>query len=402
MLKSRPRFRLQPGRTGPCAPALLLAGALLAGCAAQTAELSAGGFAAGDGGRLSLAVAQSRAQFPELSAQGLAYAMRESKAGGGAPELALRGTGVGFSRGLQLKERGKGSIQLYLDKATYARGYAVVQLEGGAEEKWPIVAYELRGKAGERFEFSYLLAPPGGGLRYLVLLGGNYTDAGKEVLAYEGTLFIPAAGKPVDEWARAFKFDFGYKYPARAAYLAGVDEAESLFRELQRDVPAIQSLSERAAKTENDAASARQTGDGATARRGPDPAALAARAGDLKAQLAQKIGETEAKALHYYEVRTAADNAYAAFVLTNPYTWRNIAGQADAYKRWQKVEFHHPAIDKLVETLVTFLPDPKRLESARSQAMALFAKNNNWDKNPEAQETPPAQTPSKAEKPSGM
>ncbi|HEX7929163.1 MAG TPA: hypothetical protein VF678_16325, partial [bacterium] len=118
----------------------------------------------------------------------------------------------------------------------------------------------------------------------------------------------------------------------------------------------------------------------------------------LKAQARDRAAATEARALRYYEVRTAVDNGYAAFVLTNPYTWRDTAGQAELYKRWQKVEFHHPQIDDLVATLVPLLPDGKKLEDARTQAMALFAKNNNWDKNPEKAEVAPEKPPAKAEK----
>lgn len=385
--------------------AVLLAVALLVSCATKTTELTAGGLAAGDGDRISLALAQTRAQFPELSARGLPYAMRESKDDGAAPELALRGSGIGFSQGLQLAERTKGTIQLYLDKASYARGYAVVQLDGGSQETWPIVAFELRGSAADRFEFTYLLSTPGGGLRYLALLGGTYSDAGKDLLAYEGTLFIPTAGKPLDAWVRAYKFDFGYAYPVRPTYQTGVEEAESLFRELQKDVATIQALSERLSKAEGEVTAMKEGGDSGTTRKGPDPVTLDARVADLKSQLIQKTAETEAKALRYYEVRTSVDNTYAAFVLTNPYTWRDRAGQADYYKRWQKVEFHHPAIDNLIETLVPFLPDSKRLESTRAQAMALFAKNNNWDKNPDRQAAPvppKREKGGKEEKPAGM
>jgi hypothetical protein len=337
--------------------------------------------AAGDGARLSLAVAQAHAQFPELSAQGLVYEPRDIGSPGASPELALRGTGVGFSRGLQLEERSKGVLALYLDKTSYARGHAVLHLEGEAEQTWPIAAYELRGKADGRFEYSYLLAGPGGGLRYLVILGARYSREGVEHLAYEGILLIPTPGKPLDEWARAYKFDFGFNFPARPDYQTGVDEAETLFRQLQRDVPALERLSERLEQTRAEAASAR--GAGSTGpRRGADPAQLDARAAELTEQARHLAAEAEAKALRYYQVRTAVDNAYAAFVLTTPYTWRDVDGQSEYYRRWQKVEFHHPAIDDLVARLASHLPDSVKLQKARAEAMALFARNNNWDKDP--------------------
>ncbi|HEX7927272.1 MAG TPA: hypothetical protein VF678_06760, partial [bacterium] len=217
-------FRLgQPAFFGIAALVLVLA--TLCACTPKTTELTGGGFAPGDGNKLSMAFAQARAQFPELSAQGLPYVMREAQ-GKAAPELALQGSGVGFSRGLQLTERTKGAIKVFLDKATYAQGYVAVQLDGSGEQTWPIVAYELRGKASDRFEFSYLLAAPDGALRYLVLMGGAYAESGKDLLAYEGTLFIPTPGKGLESWARAYKFDFGFKYPAKPEYQVGVDEAE--------------------------------------------------------------------------------------------------------------------------------------------------------------------------------
>lgn len=380
---------------------LLLSSLVLVACAGKTTELTAGGFAASNGDALSLAVAQARAQFPELSAQGMAYVPREAKPESTPPMLALQGSGTGFSRGLQLTERTKGSIKLYLDKTSYARGYAVVKLGDAGEERWPIVAYELRGKASDRFEFSYMLEAPDGGLRYLVILGGTYSNGGKDLLAYEGTLFIPTPGKGLAEWARAYKFDFGFKYPVRPAYQEGVDEAETLFRELQGDIPAIDDLSERLERARQAADAAKRAASTASGR-GPDPAALDAKVADLKAQRDKKISETEVKALHYYEVRTQVDNAYAAFVLSNPFTWRDVDGETDYYQRWQKVEFEHPLIDQLMDRLVTYLPDAKRLETSRAAAMALFAKNDNWDKNPAKKAVAPESGAAKPEKPAGM
>lgn len=367
-------------RVGP-GPWLALAGLLIHGCASTSLPLSAGGFAAGDGGRLSLAVAQARAQFPELSAQGLAHEARDGGESQIAPELVLQGDGVGFSRGLQLEERSKAALQLYLDKTSYARGYAAVRLEGREKQTWPIVAYELRGKASGRFEYSYLLAGPEGSLRYLVILGGGYSRDGVERLAFEGILLIPAPGKPLDEWARAYKFDFGFTFPARPDYQAGVAEAEALFRELQRDVLALERLSEREEQVRAEAASARGAG-------GTGPTQLEARAADLREQIRRLAAETEAKALRYYQVRTAVDNAYAAFVLTTPYTWRDVEGQSEYYRRWQQVEFHHPVIDDLVARLASRLADPDRLRKTRAEAMALFARNNNWDKDPARKAAP--------------
>jgi hypothetical protein len=239
---------------------------------------------------------------------------------------------------------------------------------------------------------------PTGGLRYLVVLGGPSGESGGESLAYEGLLFIPTPGKPLDEWSRTYKFDFGFHYPAPPAYFAQVDQAESLYRELQHDVPAVETLRERLGKAEADAATAQQAPAGAAQRGGPDPAALDARARELKTQLAQRKAEAAIKALRYYEVRRALDDAYAAFVLTNPYTWRNLEGQAAFYQRWQTVEFHHPRIDELIARLAALLPEPKQLERARSEAMAVFARNNNWDKNPAPK---PRTKDSPKEQPSG-
>jgi hypothetical protein len=85
------------------APLLLLAllGALLAGCAGEAARQGPGGMPALQAARISLVVAQTRAQFPELSGGAIPFEPRKPPAAtpGSAPELALRGSGVGVQPG---------------------------------------------------------------------------------------------------------------------------------------------------------------------------------------------------------------------------------------------------------------------------------------------------------------
>jgi hypothetical protein len=372
-----------PSRRATLAAALA-ALAMLAGCAGSGLPAGPSGLPKADSERLAQAVDQARAQHPKFSALGLTRPREPAARAGGPLEPVLTGTGIGFVRGLQIQEPVKAQARLFLDTTSYARGQLVL-VEGGREETWPIVAYELKGTADGVFRFTYLLSDPARSLRYLVLVGGEYAEGAAKFWGVEGIVIVPGAGPSLEKWEKAYKFDFGFRYPAQPAYQNLVEEAEGLFRSLARDVPALETLDGRIKAVEGELAALRlgaPEGDAAASRQAGRVATLEERLAEMKDQRAERAEDAGNRAARYYDVRMRLDQAYAEFVTTNPYTWRNLEGRQAFYDRWQTVEFHHPRIDELLARLLPLAPNRAKLEPLRAEAMALFARNNNWDKNP--------------------
>ena len=157
--------------------ACMLAGILiLAGCAARgQLKHAEAGMAGGDGERLALAVAQSRAQFPELSALQLRQGplLTEEQAGREEPSLALKGMGVGIAPGVQSGIRDEIELALYIDKSRYDAGYMEVAFDGGHAEIWRIIAHDLRGDVAGAFELFLTLAERVARVRSTEMLWGR-------------------------------------------------------------------------------------------------------------------------------------------------------------------------------------------------------------------------------------
>ncbi|MBI4081532.1 MAG: hypothetical protein HY423_02870 [Candidatus Lambdaproteobacteria bacterium] len=345
-----------------------------------------GGLAAEEANRLSLIVAQTRAQFPELSAVGLAYTPRPApRQAPGAPELVLRGGGTSISPGVQVEPGSSAQVALYLRKPGYAEGYAEVAVDGRPARAWRIVAFDQRGHPDKSFEFLYALADPDGTLHYLAVVGGLYRQAEAEALGIEATLVDPGPAAQLDDWKRAFRIDFGKRFPAVPVYHGLVEEAVARFRDLDRDVPALEGLRQPIAEGDDRLRRLREAplAEGETqAARDAATAEAAARVAGFREQLAAGVAAAETTFLGYYALRAKLDAEYAAFHETNHYRWLSAERQQGFYDHWKQVELHHPAIDELVGRFLPYLKDAAKLLAARSQAMELIRRNDNWDKDP--------------------
>jgi hypothetical protein len=365
-------------------------------CAALAAALSgcrqpagpppvSGGLARGDAARLSLLVAQSRAQHPELSATGLRPAPRRAADGASRPaELALRGNGLGVRPGVQIGEPQPVALALFLDKSHYHAGYARLSFAGQPEETWRIVAYDARGDPKEAFELLYALADPESRVRYLGVLGGYFEQEGRRFLAFEGTLVIPGKGARLEDWERIYKIDFGFKHPAEPLFLAEVERANGLFAGLQQAVAGLGARRDRIelARREREELARQAPSSGQAPGREEELARRDAELVGMRDEQTRAAKEAEALLLGYWALRVSIDTHFAEFAESNAYRWHDRAGQQAWYDQWRQVEFHHPRIDEWQRTLAGFLPDGTALDQARAQAMAVIGRLDNRAKDP--------------------
>lgn len=379
----------RPGRVAAGFAAALAALLLVTGCSSVKSLVGGGGpggLPADEASRVSLVVAQTRAQFADLSGTAIPFEPRTlpDDAAGSVPEPALRGSGTGVQPGLQLDTPERIEAALYLDKQRYARGYLEVTRSGAPPERWPIVAYDQRGKPRETFDFTYVLATPTDELRYLVVIGGRYDEGGEAYLGYEGTLIVPGPGNDLEAWQKAYKLDFGYRFPVVPAHQRKVKQAQALFGELQRDVARLDRLRDGIAASEGELAALQGTAPPAAqaARHDQAIAEEQARRDSLQVQRDALIETTEAKLVRYYGLRKALSDEFAAFTQSNRWRWLDQAGKQAFYDDWKVVELHHPRIDQLVSAFIAHKRDAGKVLEARRAAMDTIARNDNWNRDP--------------------
>jgi len=359
---------------------------LALGCARHDLDLGRGGVSAEDDARLSLALAQVRAQAPPERVSGLNYVPRAEPEGLPEPELAVSGEGGSLSRGFQTGETSRVRIALYLDKSSYTRGYAKIGREGTAEELWRIVAFQLRGEAESDFEFTYLLADPGGNLRTLMLLGGMYREGKADRFAIEGVLFLPdleprrKAYAP-GEWKTAYQFPFVLGEPVPPQYQTLTSEAGELERQLDRDVEELERLSQRLEAL--DAEGAKASGSVPPEKEGSaiQEKAESRRAG-LGKQLRERAAQAQANAVNCLHVRALADSAFAAYLRSNAYAWRDADGRQAAFERWDALDKQAGALEERIARLLPYAPEPHVVEEVRAATEAAVAKNRNASRRP--------------------
>ena len=340
----------------------------------------------------SLVVGQTRAQFPQHSGKKIPYQIRESRLESlPPPELALRGVGISMTPGLQDEAPKRIGLSLFVDKVTYTDGYLEVKTADG-KEVWPIVAFDHTGRADGQFGFTYLLATPLGRLRYLVVIGGGYREKEQSYFGFEGTLIHPEPGKGLEKWKRAYKIDFGYKFPSPPAFPETVALAEKLFGELRGEVREVERLQHTLAAARSGFASLqkRPRGNSSPGEREKTLTKAKGDADSLEASLVDRIAATEAKFHRYYRVRRELAVEFSTFLQTNYYSWRDLPGKQELFDQWKKVEFHHDRIDLLALKFMNHLKEKQKLDQARRMAMKVITSQNNWGKNPgRAQRTPP-------------
>lgn len=368
--------------------AWMILGGAVSGCAGKKLAPSGGGVAPGDAAAVSAVVAQTRAQFPKLSASGVNYITREApgKWQGQSPKLVLTGAGVGVAPGIQVSARVPMECELYLSKPGYDRGYALLSFEGKKQERWRIVAHDHRGRADGEFEFIYLLASPRGELWYLAVIGGGFEQGGGKFRGMEGTLIVPGEDGTVSKWKRAFKIDFGIRQPAIPAYRKMVDEAQEKFKKLRRRLPKLQTLRKRIARSRAQLDVLLNVPDKRQAAQSGGKNIAAA---EEKARLDQLLADQQQQAeaagrelTAYFQLRETIAGEYADFLRSNPYTWAPRAGRQRYHDAWKEVELHHPEIDEISNQVVAYIKDPGAVEQARGGAMAAVRRHNNWGKDP--------------------
>lgn len=364
--------------------AMLLAGSLPAACSLGPGlSRSAGGIVPGEAQELSLTVAQLRAQYPQLSAAGMSYDVRQGPEGelAGRVSLALQGQGRSVTAGIDAAKGEPVSLTLFLDKSNYQEGYARVTVGQGHSSTWPILAFDQRGKADGDFEFLYLLGNPAGGGAYLALLGGNYKDGDAALYGMEGTLLIPSPAGTVAGWQRAYKLDFGFRSPAEPAYRALVDTAERQFRSYERRMSSLERIQAEHQRLEaQHTRLLEQTGD---AEAKPEQlVASEQKLSTLQGQWVSEKAEARALAISYYESRAKLAQAFADFLDSNRYRWRRLEGQQEAFAYWRKAERDTAAADGLTTALLTQLEDPSSVSQARREALAAIERHANGAKAP--------------------
>ena len=371
--------------------ACMLAGILiLAGCAARgQLKHAEAGMAGGDGERLALAVAQSRAQFPELSALQLRQGplLTEQQAGREEPSLALKGMGVGIAPGVQSGIRDEIELALYIDKSRYDAGYMEVAFDGGHAEIWRIIAHDLRGDVAGDFELILTLADGLARVRYLVILGGRYPARKPEYTAYEGTLILPGQGADIAAWERIYKIDFGFRHPLPPAFSAMVDDAQRRTETLKRTIRELEKRKDYIdrARSEMETLAAEPPPELYPELQTLELARRDDEIADMEYGLTEAAAAAEAEFVDYYRLRAEISDHYAEFTDSNLYHWQNPVRRQAYYDHWKKVEFHHPEIDNIHEALVIYLHDPTNLDQTRAEAFTIIDRNNNWDKNPARQ-----------------
>ena len=358
----------------------------LGGCSSQTLGPSKGGIPKADAAAVSAVVAQTRAQFPKLSATGVNYLPRDAPPEEQPPQLVLKGAGVGISPGIQVSARVAMECELYLNKPDYDRGYAKLVLGSGKKENWRIVANDRRGREDSEFEFIYLLASPRGELWYLALIGGEFERDGRRYRGIEGTLIVPAAGGGIGKWKRAFKIDFGSQVPTIPAYREMVASAERKFRFLRRVLPDLKAWRKRVALSKAQLELLLNVPDPRQRAGGGEKNLAAAeekqRLDKLQAEQEESAATAGRELIEYYGLRKDIAGAYAQFVRGNAYTWAVRPHQQRFYDDWKEVELHHPEIDDITKLIMAYLKDPTPVEKARADAMAAVRRQNNWDKDP--------------------
>jgi hypothetical protein len=377
------RARAAPRFATGCAVALAL---LLGACSVAGVRQGTGGLPAADAARLSLIVAQTRSQFPELSGRAIPFEVRKAPedAAKEEPELALRGHGVGVEPGLQSGERPRIAVALYLDKRAYARGYLEVTPPGQGVQRWKIVAFDQLGGPQKTFDFTYVLAGPGDQLRYLILLGGRFEEKDESFQGFEGTLIEPGPGNDLERWGRAYKLDFGYRFAVLPPHQRKVEQAVSLFRELERDIGRLDDLRGKIAAADGELTTLRnaEPKPEEADRRRQAMADAETRLDTLRTERAGLVETSEMRFVHYYELRQALSDEFLAYTQSNPYLWMDRAGRQAVYDKWKVVEFHHPRIDEMVSDFLTYKEQGGKVLSARSAAMAVITRNDNWSRDP--------------------
>ncbi|MFC1523395.1 hypothetical protein ACFL6N_01260 [Thermodesulfobacteriota bacterium] len=343
------------------------------------------GLAPGDALSVSEITAQARLDHPEEVAGQIPHKQRKVKKDEEQvefPTLALRGTGERLTGTTGPETL---TIDLYLEKTNHQAGYADVGVEGEENQTWRIIAFDMNGDFDdESFEFIYTLAKPSGALFYMNLVGGEYIIDKIGYVGYEGFLMHPANGYELATLEGTYRIDFGYRFLLNPEYKQGIEDVTTLMKLIEKGTEKLASLSNSIQKEEDRLEKLQQEE--------PNPkkpevlpakiSAQEAKISALEVQLADQKEATEIDLRSFYAKRLEISDLFAAFMLTNQYTWLDYSGKDEFFKIWQQVD----ELDRRAETefleLAPYLYSPKELETARKETTDRIEFNNNEAKAP--------------------
>lgn len=341
----------------------------LGGCAAQGLPQRAGGLPYNEAVQISLVVAQTRAQFPELSARNLRHRPRSLPPAGKRVAVVhvLQGEGVAVQPGIQTGRPSLVKLKVFLQKPGYDAGRIEIAVDGRREETWPIVAHDQRGDPEGAFEFLYVLVTPAGAVRYLALVGGSYRERGRKFFAFEGTLIVPGKGPRAAAWKLAYKINFGFRFAVRPEHEPLLAQARRLFRGFAGQVKELEGLQRRIE---------------AARKKGATSTAAGAKPSPLPNEFNQRRAALQKALFRYYRLRERIAASFGRFAASNFYRWLPPARQRQYFAAWQKGTGHHPEIDRLTRRARPFMKNPASLDAVRAKAMGQVRRWRNVEKDP--------------------
>lgn len=330
------------------------------GCRSSSLTQTEGGLAMGDAARLSLAVAQIKAQFPELYPKGFELMPWPGPKTPPAPgKQVLTGKGESLEPGLQMAQKSQLKLTLYLSKPDYNQGNAKLNFDDRGEETWPVVAYTHRGEPDDTFEYIYSLRATDGQLRYLVVAGGPFKAGGEEFYAYEGTLLYPGLDFSSETWQKAYHLNFGSRFPNHPKYSDQVKQAQRQIRVLDRVMAFLLDDTEALKKTNLRLSSARQRALGMSNIQRHKKAlnALREEGESLENAIKTRKAKAQEHLLKFYSIRREISEGYASFVKSNHFSWQPINVQTRFKGDWKKAwaldarsERHFGDLSQLLES----------------------------------------------------
>ncbi|MBI3992889.1 MAG: hypothetical protein HY342_06425 [Candidatus Lambdaproteobacteria bacterium] len=364
--------------------------ALLQGACSQGGALAprGGGIPEGERAELSLAVAQIRAKYPALQAAQPAYQPVTSDAPpiGERARLALRGAGDAVAPGVLSGKRARLALEFFLDKGSYREGYALIGLDEAPAQRWPILAYELRGDAAREFEFVYLLGDPRGELAYLVVLARDWKEPAANRRSYEATLIRPGEGAQVREWQEAYYIDLGLEHVITPQYQSQIAAADGVVSQLGREVRELAGLRRRhrAAEGDRNRLLEQPAAPEQAEARAKRLVELEGRVGELQTAWEAALHEAEQNVLKFYALRMNVAESFSAFLEGNYYRWQTPEMQGDFFARWDRMAALEREMTGHVAELLPQLADKGPVERTRQRAAETVARFNNAAKRPPA------------------
>ncbi|MBU0674449.1 MAG: hypothetical protein KJ950_07395 [Proteobacteria bacterium] len=299
------------------------------------------------------------------------------------PTLSLRGKALGTPPDTPFL------IDLYTDKTTYSMGRAEIisTNEGEENEFWPIIAYDNVGSADHEFDFIYLLNPPEGGVRYLVVNGGEYKESDVKRYGFEGTLITPGPDSNINEPAEVLKIDFGFSFPHPPRYEEDLELAKDVAKAIDKVVSGIQDSRNTVTKIEEELNLERNRvipeGDKKQqelARQQKKIVTLEKKLTELQIEIDQEISSVHARFFDFFLLRQSISNDYAQYIASNQYLWLPTKGKEKARKIFAEIQEIDAREETAYNSFNGLSPDRETLEQKHGEMQVVIAENGNMSK----------------------